>query len=174
MKKKLLIVTFIIYIIIVLIGTKALLDRNEHGVFVTKDSYYICHEKIKEYDQSSLVHFDKNANYEKLVGEEVYYYDNNNELQYKKLDSFDKEKESFTVEEEKYEKGNLLGKPDKAYQIVGSILNLLTSRGFYFIFVIIPVLGLFIYEIYLLVKYIYLNKDGKDNDNDKKTKKKDK
>ena len=65
MKKKLLIVTFVIYIIIVLIATKALLDRNEYGVFVTKNNYYVCNENIKEYDKSSLVHFDRNADLEK-------------------------------------------------------------------------------------------------------------
>ena len=50
MKKKLLIVTFIIYIIAIIISTKALLDKNEYGVYVTKNNYYICNEKIKEYD----------------------------------------------------------------------------------------------------------------------------
>ena len=47
MKKKLLIVSFVIYLVIVLIATKALLDRNEYGVFETKNDYYICNEKIK-------------------------------------------------------------------------------------------------------------------------------
>ena len=73
-----------------------------------------------------------------------------------------------------YEKGKLLGRPDKAYQIVGSLLNIITSRAFYLIFVIIPIVGLFIYEIYLFVKYVNHEKDGKEENNDKKTKKKDK
>lgn len=174
MKKKILIISFIVYIVVVIIATKALLDRNDHGVFETKNNYYICDAKIKEYDSSSLVHFDKNADFEKMVDEDIYYFDSNNELQYSKLESYDKEKKLFTIETVNYEEGNVLGKPDKAYQIVGSIFNVLTSRGFYFVFVIIPVLGLFIYEIYLLVNYVSHNNDGKDNDNDKKTKKKNK
>ena len=172
MKKKLLIVLFVIYAIVALVATKTLLDRNEHGVFVTKNNYYVCNDRIKEYDGSSLVHFDKNADYEKMVGEEVYYFDNNNELQHNKLASFDNEKGLFSVEEDNYDVGNLLGQPDKAYQLVGSILNIITSRAFYFIFIIIPILCLFIYEIYLLVNYVSLNKAGKDNDNENKSKKK--
>lgn len=177
MKKKMLIVSFVIYIVIVLIATKALLDRNELGVFETKNNYYICSEKIKEYDSSSLVHFDKNVDYEKLIEEEVYYFDINNELQSGKLLSFDKEKELFSIGDINYEKDKLLGRPDKAYQIVGSILNIVTSRAFYLIFVIIPIIILFVYEIYLLVKYLSREKDNekeKVEDNDKKTKKKNK
>lgn len=174
MKKKLLIVTFIIYIIAIIISTKALLDKNEYGVYVTKNNYYICNEKIKEYDKSSLVHFDRNVDYEKMIDSEVYYFDKNNELQVGKLSLYDKENDTFSVNDVSYEKTKLLGRPDKAYQIVGSLLNIVTSRAFYLIFVIIPVIGLFIYEIYLFVKYLSHEKDGKELDNDKKTKKKDK
>ena len=173
MKKKVLIVFFVIYLIVIIFATKALLDRNESGVFETKNNYYICNKIIKEYDSSSLVHFDKNADYEKLVEEEVYYFDKNNELKVGKLESYDKEKEIFTVDSDAYEKDKLLGIPDKAYQILGSFLNIITSRAFYLIFVIIPVIGLFGYEIHLFMKYLSQEKE-KEEDNDKKTKKKDK
>ena len=153
MKKKLLIVCFVIYLMVVLVAIKALLDRNELGVFETKNHYYICSKKIKEYDASSLVHFDKNADYEKLVDEEIYYFDLNDELKTGKLELSDKEKGLFTIDGVEYEKDRLLGRPDKAYQIVGSFLNIITSRAFYLIFVIIPFLGLLIYEIYLFTKY---------------------
>ena len=172
MKKKLLIVSFVIYIIIILIATKALLDRNEYGVFVTGNNYYVCNEKIKEYDRSSLVHFDRNIDLEKMIAEDIYYFDRNGELQIGKLTSFDKEKDLVSIEEISYEKDKVLGRPDKAYQIVGSILNILTSSAFYFIFVIIPVVGLFIYEIYLFVRYMSHDKNGKEIDDDKKAKKK--
>ena len=174
MKKKLLIVTLVIYIVIVLIATKALLDRNEYGVFVTKNNYYICNERIKEYDKSSLVHFDRNADLEKMIEKEVYYFDKDGVLQIGKITQVDSEKELVSIDELSFEKGKVLGRPDKAYQIVGSIINILTSRAFYLIFVIIPIIGLFIYEIYLFVKYLSREKDGEKENNDKKTKKKDK
>ena len=172
MKKRLLIISLIIYIIIVLIATKALLDRNEYGVFATKNNYYICNEKIREYDKSSLVHFERNVDYEKMIDEDVYYFDKNGELQKGKLTLLDKENNLFSINDVSYEKEKLLGRPDKAYQIVGSILNIITSRAFYLIFVIIPIIGLFIYEIYLFVKYLSHEKNGKELNDDKKTKKK--
>ncbi len=174
MKKKLLIMSFVIYIVIILIATKALLDRNELGVFATKNNYYICSEKIKEYDNSSLVHFDRNADYEKMIGEDVYYFDMNNELQSGKLTQVDKENKMFSINKLNYENDRLLGRPDKAYQIVGSLLNIMTSRAFYLLFVIIPIIGLFIYEIHLLILYLSRESNRKEEDNDKRTKKKDK
>ena len=42
MKRKLLISLLILYVIIAAISTKALLDRNEHGVFELTNNYYIC------------------------------------------------------------------------------------------------------------------------------------
>lgn len=174
MKKKMYVVAIVFYAIVVLIATKALLDRNEYGVFATKNNYYICNDIIKEYDASSLVRFDRNANYEKLVNEDVYYFDDNDKLQNGKLSSFDKESGVFSILDVSYEKDKLLGRPDKAYQIVGSILNIITSRAFYLIFVIIPFIGLFVYEIYLFVKYLSHGRNGKELDNDKKTTKKNK
>lgn len=174
MKKKLLIFSFIIYIIIAIIATKALLDRNEYGVFVTKNNYYICNEKIKEYDGSSLVRFAKNVDYEEMIDEEVYYFDTDNDLKKDKLVSYDKEQSLFSINNEVFEGDKVLGRPDKAYQIVGSLLNIITSRAFYLIFVIIPILALFIYEIRLLVIYVAHSKNRKDNEDDTKAKKKDK
>ena len=174
MKKKILIIVFVIYGTIALLATKFLLDRNEYGVFETKNNYYICNETIKEYDGSSLVQFDKNIDSEKLVEEDVYYFNIVNELQSGKLVSYDKEKELFNIDGVDYDKDKVLGRPNKAYQLVGSLLNIVTSRAFYLIFVIIPFLGLLIYEIYLFTKYSSHEKNKKGVDNDKKTEEKDK
>ena len=174
MKKKLIIASFVFYIIIVIIATKALLDRNDNGVFVTKESYYICDAKIKEYDGSSLVHFEKNVDLEKMIDKEVYFFDKNHELHNGKLAAYDKENKTFTVNDVGYEEEKYLGVPDKAYQIIGSLLNIITSRAFYLIFVIIPIIGLFIYEIYLFIKYLSQDKEGKVTNNDRKAKKKNK
>ena len=107
-----------------------------------------------------------------MIDEDIYYFDKDGVLQSGKLTSV--ENELISINELSYEKEKVLGRPDKAYQIVGSILNILTSRAFYFIFVIIPIIVLFVYEIYLLAKYVSHEKDGKEIDNDKKTKKKTK
>ena len=170
MKKKVFIVLFIIYIIVVLLITKTLLDKNENGVFDTKNYYYLCNEKISEYDKSSLVRFDKKVDYEKMVDTDIYYFDDDNNLQNGKLVAYDKENEIFTVGDVSYKKDKLLGKADKGYQFIGTLLNVLTSRVVYLILFIVPVLILLVYELYLFIKYCFRDKNTVDNDEKKKRK----
>ena len=153
MKKKLLVIALIIYAILVLISTKALLDRNEYGVFETNNNYYYSGE-VQNYSKSSLLKFAKNVDLEKLVDKEVFYFDKDRSLKYDKLAAYDKEKETLTINGENYKKFNFLGEVDHEYKVVGSLLNIITSKGFYFIFIIIPIVVLFMLEIYLFFKYI--------------------
>ena len=171
MKKKVLVIALIIYALLVLISTKALLDRNEYGVFETKNNYYYSGE-VEGYAKSSLLKFAKNVDYEKLVDKEVFYFDKEKSLKYDKLSNYDSEKENLTINGDNYKKSNFLGVVDHEYKTVGTVLNLLTSKGFYFIFIIIPIVVLFMLEIYLLFKYVDYNKNRKDNNNEKKPNKK--
>ena len=168
MKKKIFVVLFIVYIIIVLLVTKTLLDKNEYGVFDTKNYYYLCNSEIKEFDKSSLVRFSKNVDYQKMIESDVYYFDDDSNLQKGKLLAYDAENEIFSVKDISYKKERLLGQADKGYQFVGSIINFLTSRVVYLILFIIPVILLFIYEIYLFI--VYLCKGRKKENNEKKKK----
>ena len=99
-----------------------------------------------------------------------YYYDDDKELQSGKLSLYDKENETFTVNDVSYKKDRLLGKADKGYQFVGSLLNFLTSRVVYLILFIVPILALLVYEIVVFIKYCI--KDKKTGNNDEKKKKK--
>ncbi len=171
MKKKILVIVLIIYALLVLISTKALLDRNENGVFETKNNYYYSGE-IADYPKSSLLKFAKDVDYKELVDKEVFYFDRDKTLRLDKLTSYDEEKEELTIAGEKYKTGYFLGVIDKEYKVLGSILSIITSKGFYFIFIIIPIVILFMFEIYLLFKYVDYNKNRKDNNNEKKPNKK--
>ena len=171
MKKKILVIALIIYAVLVLISTKALLDRNENGVFETKNNYYYSGE-VENYSSSSLLKFSKNVDKEKLVDQDVYYFDAAKALKINKLSSYDKEKDILTIDGENYHSDNFLGVVDHEYKVVGSLLNIITSKGFYFVFIIIPIVVLFMLEIYLLFKYIDYNKNRKDNNNEKKPNKK--
>ena len=170
MKKKVFIILFIIYIVIVLIVTKTLLDKNENGVFVTNNYYYVCNENISEYDKSSLVRFNKKVDYEKMINTNVYYFDDNNNLQNGELSQYDKENETFTVNDVSYKNDKLLGKADKGYQFIGTLLNVLTSRVVYLILFIVPILILLVYEIIVFIKYICQDKNTVDKDEKKKKK----
>ena len=166
MKKKLLIVALVIYALIVLMSTKALLDRNEYGVFETKNNYYYSGE-VENYSKSSLLKFSKNVDYEKLVDKEIYYIDKDNNVSLNKLTSYDKEKETFAIDGEEYKKNHILGEVESECKVFGSIANIATSKGFYFVFVIIPIVILFMFEIYLLFKYVDYNKNRKGNNDEK-------
>ena len=170
MKKKILVIALVIYALLVLISTKALLDRNEFGVFETKNNYYYSGE-IENYSSSSLLKFAKNVDFTKLVDENIYYFDKDRALKYDKLSSYDSEKETLTINGDSYKKYNILGVVDSECKVLGSLLNVITSKGFYFAFIIIPIVILFMFEIYLLFKYVDYNKNRKDNNNEKKPKK---
>lgn len=171
MKKKVLVIALIIYALLVLISTKALLDRNEYGVFETRNNYYYSGE-VGDYSKSSLLKFSKNVEYEKLVDKEVYYFDRDKNIRNDKLTKYDSEKEVLTINGEDYKKDSFLGEVAKEYKLLGKILDVITSKGFYFVFIIIPIVVLFMFEIYLLVKYVDYNKNRKDNNNEKKPNKK--
>lgn len=171
MKKKLLVIALIIYALLVLVSTKALLDRNEFGVFETKNNYYYSGE-VENYSKSSLLKFAKNVDLEKLIDKDVFYFDQNKVLQKGKLSAYDKEFDVPNVNGENIQKNNFLGVVDHEYKVLGSIFNVITSKGFYFIFIIIPIVVLFMLEIYLLFKYVDYNKNRKDNNNEKKPNKK--
>ena len=171
MKKKILVIALVIYALLVLVSTKALLDRNDYGVFETKSNNYYVGE-VEGYSSSSLLKFAKNVDYEKLVDKDVYYFERDKIIRNSKLTKYDSETETFTINGDNYKVNNFLGEVDKEYKTLGSILNVITSKGFYFIFIIIPIVVLFMFEIYLLVKYVDYNKNRKDNNNEKKQNKK--
>ena len=171
MKKRILVIALIVYALLVLISTKALLDRNEYGVFETRSNYYYTGE-VDGYSKSSLLKFAKNVELEKLVDKDVYYFDRDRTLKNDKLTKYDSETETLTIAGENYKEANFLGEVKKEYKVLGSILDIITSKGFYFVFIIIPIVVLFMFEIYLLVKYFDYNKNRKDNNNEKKPNKK--
>ena len=107
-----------------------------------------------------------------MVDSDVYYFDNDNNIQNGKLIAYDKENEIFTVGDDSYKKDKLLGRADKGYQFVGSLLNFLTSRIVYLVLFIIPILALLIYEIVVFIRYCYRDKNTVDNNEKKKKQKK--
>lgn len=163
MKGKIITIIGVIYVILSVFVTKFLLDRNENNVFETEKAYYYCNSEIKEYGSTHLVKFDKLDDYSSLVGNDVYYFDTNKQLKNGKLESFDKKENVFSINETNHTVDNLLGVPKKGYFLLGSVINVLTTRVFYLIFIIIPIAFLFVYEIYLLSIYVRNSKNRRDN-----------
>ncbi len=168
MKGKIIAVVGVIYVILSVFVTKFLLDRNDYGVFETNDNYYVSDKTIDEYSNGSLVKFAKMDDYSSLVNEKVYYFNEGKQLKSATLGAYDKDEKVFTIESTNYNVENLLGKPSNGYILIGAILSFLTTKVFYLLFIIIPVVFLLIYEIYLLSIYIRGGKNRKEANDEKK------
>lgn len=159
MKNKLITIIGVVYVILAIFVTNFLLNRNDFGVFETKDNYYAFNSAITECGKTSLVRFSKVKNYSNLLNEEVYYFTDNDILKKDIVMSYSAEDETFAVQNGSYSINNLLGKPDKKYILVGALLCFLTTRFVYLVLIIIPVFILLVYEVYLL--FVYLKKGKK-------------
>ena len=171
MKKNIKRIMGVVYIILAIFVTKFLLDRNDFGVFETNSSYYVSNSAIKEYSNTSLVKFDRSNDYSDLIGEKVYYFNDDGMLKDEMLESFDKENKTFNIGGVTYKISNMLGKPSNGYAVLGALLSFFTTKIVYLLLVILPVFLLLVYEVYLLVIYLKNGKNGKDLKNDKMDKK---
>ena len=186
-------VEFLIILYVVIIST-VLLCRNKYGytqfgdkTIVTmgqKDTKY-----LEEFDKKDLIVLKSVEFDETKVGEEVYYYAIENENYIiKKGKISDKSGEAsnaiYSIEQsdtKDVSNDKVLGKLDKVYSNLGQILFFLSSRIGFLIFVLLPILVLFIYEIYdfiMEIKYEKVkptksnsDKNKKDTKNNKSTKK---
>ena len=186
-------VEFLIILYVVIIST-VLLCRNKYGytqfgdkTIVTmgqKDTKY-----LEEFDKKDLIVLKSVEFDETKVGEEVYYYAIENEKYViKKGKISDKSGEAsdaiYKIEQSETKEisnDKVLGKLDKVYSNLGQILFFLSSRIGFLIFVLLPILVLFIYEIYdfiMEIKYEKVkptksnsDKNKKDTKNNKSTKK---
>ena len=168
MKRKIAIVAIILYVIIAALSTIFLLNHNAHGAYETKEYYYVCDKNVKKYDKNSLIRFAKNVDILEYINEEIYYYDNDDKINYDKLNSYDQDKKVFKVSDEEYKIDQFLGKPDKEYKILGYLLNFVTTKSFYLAFVIIPFTVIFIYEMYQIIV-----KNRKESSNERQKEKED-
>ena len=162
MKKRILLIIGSLYIIFAIIITIFLFNKNEYGIYETKNSYFICNEAITEYSNSTLVKFDKNNKIESFIDRKIYYLDNNKEVKKEKVESYDKKQDIFMINDVPYESKYFLGQPSRGYILVGTLIKFLNNKIPYLIFIIIPVVLLLIFEIYLLIRYMKKKKDNKD------------
>ena len=164
------VIEFVIILYVVLIST-VLLCRNKYGytqfgdrTIVTmgqKDTRY-----LKEFGKKDLIVLKSDDIEDTKVGEEIYYYAVKNEKYViKKGTISDKSGESsdaiYTIAEaetKEISNDKVLGKLDKVYHNVGQVLFFLSSRIGFLIFVLLPILVLFIYEIYDFVMNIKYEK----------------
>ncbi len=153
------VITIIIVIDVIL--TIYLLNYNQYNVAVFGNkSFLVMNKKIEGFKEGDLLIVKKNENSEFKAGDHVFFYDTISKetiVNYGKINAVNdnKDKPNSFIMSNNYllSDENIIGKGEtsKVYSGWGSILGFITSRWIFLIFIILPILVLFIYEAYLLV-----------------------
>ncbi|MBQ7104421.1 MAG: hypothetical protein IJN90_01045 [Bacilli bacterium] len=146
--------------------------RNEYGYTQFGDKTWIIIDdmniaELPHYTSGDLVIIEKVLYNDVNVGDELYYYDTINE-QYivrsgiVKTKAGDNRSALYTFEGEKSTAvagERLLGEYSSSHSNMGKILGFLQSTAGFLIFVILPILVLFIYQVYNLVMILKYDKE---------------
>ncbi len=129
---------------------------------------------IDDYNTTELTHYKsgdllviKNVNYNDInIGDEIYYYDLLNDeyivrMGTVKTKTGDNRSSQYTINESNIIIPNykVLGTYNTSMSNFGSIISFLTSTAGFLIFVILPVLVLFIYHVYRVIMILKYDKD---------------
>ena len=137
----------VIIIIYVLLVTTLMFCANEYGY--TEIGNYVFNS-----DNNDLLLIKKDNN----IKEEdtIYYYSTVNEkytIVSNKVISINKDDKNslYTVEEDVISSSKVIGKTTKKIKVLGGILRYLESKPGFLIFVLLPILVIFIYQVYEFV-----------------------
>ena len=153
---------FIAIVITIDIGlTIYLLNYNQYNVAEFGDkSILVMTKKIDNFEKGDLLLVKKNKNDEYKVGDYVFFYDTISKesvVNYGKINAVNdnKDKPNSFIMSNNYllSDENIIGKGEtsKTYSGWGSIIGFVTSRWIFLIFIIVPILILFLYQLYLLI-----------------------
>ncbi|MBR3230075.1 MAG: hypothetical protein IKF91_04540 [Bacilli bacterium] len=154
----------VIYLGVILFATVCLLCYNQYKVTEIGDkSFILIDDKSDKYTDGDLVIFTKNANNEIQNGDEIFFYEVSqgkasvNTGVVTKAEVINENETTFTINgNHKISSESVIGKTLTAsvYPKVGKILYIIESRFGFLLFVILPALLFFFYEIYRLVMEI--------------------
>lgn len=164
MGKVLLSVLGVVYLGVIIFATVCLLFYNQYKVTQINDKTFILIDaKSDKYTDGDLVVFTKNPNNEIKNGDEIFFYEVSqgkvsvNTGVVSNSEFIDEDETTFTINDNhKISSESVIGKTLTAnvYPKVGKILYVIESRFGFLLFVILPALLFFFYEIYRLVMEI--------------------
>ena len=164
MGKVLLSVLGIVYLGVIIFATVCLLFYNQYKVTQINDKTFILIDsKSDKYTDGDLVIFTKNPNNEIKNGDEIFFYEVSqgkvsvNTGVVSNSEVINEDETTFTINgNHKISSESVIGKTLTAnvYPKVGKILYVIESRFGFLLFVILPALLFFFYEIYRLVMEI--------------------
>ena len=171
MKRIILSVIAVIYLVISILMTSYLLHYNDYNIAeFGKTTYVTLDKKLGEYKEGSLLKITKDISNIK-AGDGLFYYDTFNtsmKVSYTKVTSVDKISDNeytYTMENgSMISSSYVIGGTEqtKSYGI-GKIVDFLASRWGYLLFIVLPILIVFIYELYVLVRELLPKKSKKVN-----------
>lgn len=161
LKKVLITILLIIYVPSVLFLTACLLNYNKYNVTeFGKNTLIIIDEDLKNFNKGDLAVVYKNNNKDIEKDDYIFFYEATSSstiISYAKVEEREdvsREKSLYKIEGG-YEVSSdfVIGKQatSQKYSGVGTLLSILESRWGFVLFVIFPLLLLFVYEIYSLV-----------------------
>ena len=171
MKKIVLRILGIVYVLLAICLTVCLLNYNDLEVPQFGNSMLLVPEK----DTDNLSRGDlliTKISKEFNVDDEVIYLDSSNKVKMGTISSINDE--IAMVGSDNVDTESLIGLKSntKFIGFIGYLLVILTNKIIYLFLVVLPILVLFIYEIYLIVKCIKEEKNGDFDEKVKKTKNK--
>ena len=157
------------YLIVVIFLTACLLNYNDYNLTeFGRDTLIIMgKDEVGDYKNGDLLVVYKNANKDIEEGDYIFFYDTKSKesvVSYAKVEKKEdvtRTETTYTVEGDyKVSSEYVIGKDEtvKVYSKVGGVLKLLESRWGFLIFVIFPILLVFMYEVYALLMEL---KEGK-------------
>lgn len=180
MKKTILNIIFVIYVVVAVFVTICLLSYNQFKVTEFGDTSLVIvtdNEMIPDYNKGDLIIIDKSQ--QVLTGDKAFFYDTyNRQIEVRLGEVTDLEKvteteSTYTFEgDHKVSSEYVLGGENgvSVIPIVGTVLSVLESKwGFLFI-IVLPALLLFFHQISVVVSDIRNSKDDKEENNNKEEK----
>ncbi len=158
-------VVIFVYIVVAILTTVFLLNRNDYNVSVFGDKALLIakdDELLPFYSNGTLLVIEKIPSTEVEIGEMGFFYDVNTVekiIKYSEItkkENIAKDTTYTTKDNSLYSNDYFIGveKSTKEYKLVGKVLNVLQSKwGFLFI-IVFPLFLAFIYEIYAIVNEI--------------------
>lgn len=160
------IVLVVIYCIVAITLTVFLLNYNDYNITVLGDKTLIIvrdNELEPDYQEGDLVVVTKNKNKDIVAGDKIFFYESTSETVTVNLgnviskENVTKKETTFTMNGEySLSSEYVIGKTStaKVYHNLGGILAFLESRMGFLFLIIFPILVLFIYEIFMVIKEI--------------------
>ena len=152
-----------IYLIIVIILTVFMLNFNDYNVTVLGNKSFILmmDEKLEGYKKGDLLIVEKKINDEINIGDMAFFYETDTVKKEVNINlgkvinkrKITDEETTFTMEGNvEFSSEYVIGTTNttKAYSGIGGVISVLESRWVFLLLVVLPILFIFLYEIYAI------------------------